>query len=63
MLRFAEVDNQFFLNQGIDNVSIIATSAQPVPEPSSLALCAVLGVAGVAKRIKRRRQLQRTVTV
>ncbi len=38
-------------------------AAQPVPEPSSLALCAVLGVAGAVKRIKRRRQLQRAVTV
>ena len=65
VVRFAEVDNQGFLNQGVDNVSINATpasGAQPVPEPSSLALCAVLGVAGVAKRIKRRRQLPRTVS-
>ena len=37
--------------------------AQPVPEPSSLALCAVLGVAGVVNRIKRRRQLQRSNAV
>ena len=37
--------------------------AQPVPEPSSLALCAVLGVAGVVSRIKRRRQLQRSHAV
>ena len=39
------------------------SGAQPVPEPSSLALCAVLGVVGDVNRIKRRRQHQRTVTV
>ncbi len=32
-LRFAEVDNQFFLNQGVDNVSI-----QAVPEPTAIVL-------------------------
>jgi hypothetical protein len=33
-LRFAEVDNQLFLNQGVDNVSIVAA----VPEPAAALL-------------------------
>jgi hypothetical protein len=36
-LRFGEVDNLLFLNQGIDNVSI-RVGAQPMPTPSSAAL-------------------------
>lgn len=32
-IRFAEVDNQFFLHQGVDNVSIQFTAAPPVPAP------------------------------
>lgn len=42
-LRFAEVDNQLFFNQGVDNVSILAD----VPEPVTLALFG-LGFAGMA---------------
>jgi PEP-CTERM motif len=34
VLRFAEVDNQFFFNQGVDNVSIEATGTV-VPEPTT----------------------------
>ena len=41
----------------------VGGDAQPVPEPSSLALCAVLGVAGIMNRIKRRTQLPRTAAV
>ena len=47
-LRFMEVDSVFFLNQGVDNVSILTTV---VPEPSSLVLvcagsiCIAIGVA------------------
>jgi PEP-CTERM motif len=43
VLRFAEVDNQFFLNMGVDNASIVADVTQPVatPEPASLALVAL----------------------
>lgn len=43
-IRFAEVDNQLFLNQGVDNVSINAVRA--VPEPSSLGLFG-LGLLGL----------------
>jgi MYXO-CTERM domain-containing protein len=39
-LRFAEVDNQFFLNMGVDNVSIV-TSPAGAPEPLSAALAAL----------------------
>ena len=43
-LRFAEVDNQLWLNQGVDDVSILYT---PVPEPSTLtAICIALLVVG-----------------
>lgn len=33
-LRFAEVDNQLFLNQGVDNVALDVTPLSGVPEPS-----------------------------
>lgn len=46
-IRFAEVDNQFFFHQGIDNVSI--TSASVVPEPASIVLLGV-GMAVAAYR-------------
>lgn len=41
-LRFAEVDNQSSLNQGIDNVSLTAVT----PEPGAMALLGGVSVAG-----------------
>lgn len=52
-LRFAETDNQFFLNQGVDNVSVMATV---VPEPSTLAALLGLAAVGVVRRTTRRRR-------
>jgi hypothetical protein len=51
-LRFAETDNVFTQQMGVDNVSL-ETSA--VPEPSSLLLCAI-GLTGVVA-IRRHRRL------
>jgi hypothetical protein len=47
-LRFGEVDNQFFFNQGVDNVSIEA-----IPEPASLALLGI-GLAGMGALRRRK---------
>ncbi len=56
-LRFAEVNNEDTLYQGVDNVSVQYTpAAQPptaVPEPSSLALLC-LGALGLAVPTRRR---------
>lgn len=52
-LRFAEADNQFFFNQGVDNVSLTATTGV-VPEPASLLLLGT-GLAGIGV-IKKRKQ-------
>jgi hypothetical protein len=59
-LRFAEVDNQLFFHQGVDNVSIIFTPADgsdAVPEPMTLAVWTALASLGgvVAYRASRRR--------
>ncbi|MGI8957394.1 MAG: VPDSG-CTERM sorting domain-containing protein [Chthoniobacterales bacterium] len=56
LLRFAEVDNQFFLNQGVDNVSINASPAG-VPESGSTVLllgAGLLGMAGIRRLLPSR---------
>jgi len=52
-LRFAEVDNSGFFLMGIDNVSVLATSGAPIPEPATLSLLG-LGLVGLAARARRR---------
>jgi hypothetical protein len=52
-VRFAEVDNLFFFQLGVDNVSVWADTANEVAEPGSLALLG-LGLAGMG--IARRRR-------
>jgi hypothetical protein len=53
-LRFAEVDNQFFFQMGVDDVSLEAeTQVDQVPEPASILLFGA-GVAAVVARMRRR---------
>ncbi|REK19467.1 MAG: hypothetical protein DWQ37_01325 [Planctomycetota bacterium] len=53
-LRFAEVDTAFFLNQGVDNVSI---QFRPIPEPSAVVLAAIGLAALVLQGGRRNRPL------
>ena len=50
--RAAEVDNQGFLNQGIDNVSVDVTLAA-LPEPASWAML-ITGFAGIGMILRRK---------
>lgn len=55
-IRFAEVDNQGIFNQGVDNVSVKATTGGRVPDTGStvlllgLSICSVLSITGIGKK-------------
>jgi hypothetical protein len=51
ILRFAQVENQFFLNMGVDNVNVDFTA---VPEPTTLFLLGtgLLGVVGFRTKFR-----------
>jgi hypothetical protein len=50
-LRFTEVDNQGNFNLGIDDVSLVATPTQVIPEPTTFALVGgALAALGLAAR-------------
>jgi hypothetical protein len=53
ILRFGEADNQMFLNQGIDNVSL---QAQPVPEPTTMLGTLAFSALGGGALLKRKRK-------
>jgi hypothetical protein len=55
-LRFGEVDNQFVINQAVDNVSVRAApvAAGEVPEPGTAALLLASGLPLAAVRLRRK---------
>jgi hypothetical protein len=57
-LRFAEVDNVFNLNLGVDQVNIVVNASPAAPEPSSLLLVCVCISAMIGTGYTRRRWLQ-----
>lgn len=55
MLRFGQVDNEYFFNLGVDNVSVLATvPSKSVPEPATLGLMAI-GLAGLGAMRRRKK--------
>ena len=56
-LRFGEVDNQLFLNMGVDDVKLLA-EVRGVPEPATFALFG-FSLAGVAVVRRRKRAVGR----
>jgi hypothetical protein len=61
-LRFGEVDNEFVLNQAVDDVSLVASSAvASVPEPSTR-IALLSGVPLVLIRLRRRARNRHLVT-
>jgi hypothetical protein len=56
-LRFAEADNQLFIDMGIDDVSLDVTTNASIstPEPSGLAFLVGIGITGGLAAIRRRR--------
>jgi hypothetical protein len=50
-LRFAEVDNVFTFQMGVDNVNLTVV---PIPEPTAMILCGVAVCAGLSRRYRRR---------
>lgn len=54
-LRFAEVDNQLYLNQGVDNVSIYARTSGTVPDGGST-LMLLSGCMGLVAMFRARKQ-------
>ena len=53
LLRFGEVDNQLFFQQGVDNVSVVAEVGAGVPEPPMLALLLFGLLGGIAASRRR----------
>jgi hypothetical protein len=59
-LRFAETDNVFTFQLGVDDVSLDTDVATPIPEPTTLLLVgsAMLGIAARSRRPRRSRHLR-----
>ena len=52
VLRFGEVDNQGYFNQGVDNVSLTAVEVVPEPETYAMMLAGLGGLGLVTRRRK-----------
>ena len=60
-ISFTEVDNQLFLNAGLDNISLNSPTGS-VPEPSTWAMM-LLGFGAIGVSMRRRRQTQNLLQV